>query len=208
MKIGNDENFFGISIHWHGTTAKLRRGDEFVVDIANVTELSEERRDVPESEQVVMLLRFSLADGTTRALFLDSDPVQSNAREVAGHLLELDEVFDWLLEPGYLQRQGDVGIYPARALPSESRLIPVSDYAQVFEPILSRRHTLQPEDACQFHAADERFYVRALAPVRLVHPEHHALALPAGLYEFRGARGQPLPFFTGLREGEQVALEG
>jgi hypothetical protein len=39
-----------------------------------------------------------------------------------------------------------------------------------------------------------------------VHPEHHAIALQPGLYEFRGARGTPLPSFSGLRAHERSAL--
>jgi hypothetical protein len=206
MKMGHDESFYAISIRWSGATAQLRRGDEFVADIADVVQLDSERRDVPESEQVVLLLRFGLADGSTRVLFLDSDPVQSNAREVAGHLRRLDEVFDWLLEPGYVARQGDVGIYPAHAVPATSSPIASGDYPAVFEPVLSQRHSLQPVSVCELAAGAGLFHVRALAPIRLVHPEHHAVALEPGLYELRAARGEPLPSFTGLRHGERAAL--
>jgi len=206
MEIGVDTSFFGISVSWEGRTARFRRGAEYVTDVADVVELATERRDAPAAEQSVMLVRLRSADGTVRALFLDADPVQSNAREVGPHLERLDEVFDWLLEPGFLHRQGDVGIYGVAAPQSGAQPVAVADYADRFEPVLSKRHQLSPAEACEFLAGDGKWFVRVHRATRLIHPEHPALALAPGLYELRGARGEPLPSFSGLRPHERSAL--
>lgn len=203
MRVGIDDKFFKIDIRWDGETAMLRRGEEYVANIPGVIAITEERRDLPESEQVVLLLRLFRRDGSVRTLFLDTDPVQSNVREVAPHLERLDDVFDWLLEPGYMHRQGDVGIYAAAAIPADCRAVAAAEYADHFAPILSKRHALEPLEACEFHVGDGTYFVRVHGPARLVHPEHHAIAVAPGLYEIRGARGTPLPEIVGLRHGEQ-----
>ncbi|MGZ5443432.1 MAG: CBS domain-containing protein [Thermoanaerobaculia bacterium] len=206
MQIGVDTSFYKIDIRWSGRTAMFRRGDEYVADVHDVVDISVERREVRESDQVVMLLRLHCADGSVRALFLDSDPVQSNVREVASHLDRLDDVFSWLLEPGYAHRQGDVGIYAAPDIPSASRRVPAAEVPEVFAPILSKRHSLTPVEACEFFAGQDTWFVHVRDAARLVHPEHQAIAISPGLYEIRGARGIPLPSFVGLRGEEREAL--
>jgi CBS domain-containing protein len=206
MNIGIDTAFHNIDITWSGRTAHFRRDGEFVTDVEDVQSIDVERRELPESEQTVMLLRLRSGDGSVRTLFLDADPVQSNVREVAPELERLDDVFDWLLEPGYVHRQGDVGIYPASDIPPAARCLAPAEYADAFEPILSKRHQPSPAERCEFFVAQNAWFVRAGEGVRLVHPEHHAIALQPGLYEFRGARGTPLPSFSGLRAHERSAL--
>lgn len=206
MEIGVDTTFFNIDITWDGDTARFRRDGEYVTDVHGVTALELERRDVPESEQTVMLLRLRCGDGSARALFLDADPVQSNVREVAPHLERLDDVFDWLLEPGYVHRQGDVGIYARQAIPILAHRLSAAEYPDAFEPILSKRHQLSPAESCEFFAGGGVWFVRVREAARLIHPEHHALSLEPGLYEIRGAQGTPLPSFSGLRANERNAL--
>lgn len=206
MNIGVDENFHHVNMRWSGNTLRMTRGDEFVVEVRDVAGLVEERRWMATSEQDIVFLRLFTQDGVQRAFFIDSDPVQTNVREVSSELERLDDVFPWLLPSDYTHRQGDVGIYQRATLPPSAGLIAREEYPESFIHILSKRHALDPVMACDFFVGEGRYHVRANQPSRLVHPEHPAIALAPGLYELLGARGTPLPEFVGLREGESPEL--
>lgn len=206
MNIGTDEIFHHVSLHWSGNTLRMTRGEEFVIEVRDVVGLVEERRWLAASEQDILFLRLSTQDGGRRAFFIDSDPVQTNVREVSSELERLDDVFPWLLPLDYTHRQGDVGLYQRTTLPPSAGLITREEYPDSFIHILSKRHALDPVDACDFFSGDGRYHVRVNQPARLVHPEHPAITLTPGIYEFLGARGTPLPEFVGLREGESAEL--
>jgi hypothetical protein len=206
MNIGVDENFHHVQMRWSGNTLHMTRGDEFVAEVKGVVSLTEERRWMDASEQDILFLRLFTEDGGQRAFFIDSDPVQTNVREVSSELERLDEVFPWLLPSDYTHRQGDVGIYQRATLPSSAALIDREEYPERFIHILSKRHALDPVADCDFFVGDGRYHVRVNRQSRLVHPEHPAIALSPGIYELIGARGTPLPEFVGLREGESQEL--
>lgn len=208
MNIGVDEDFYHVSMRWSGDTLRMTRGDEFVAEVKDIVEVIEERQWVSASEQHIIFLRLTKRDGERLAFFIDSDPVQTNVREVSSKLERLEDVFPWLLPSDYTHRQGDVGIYRRAALPSSAAPITKEEYPDRFINILSRRHALAPDSACDFYAGDDLYYVRVNEPARLIHPEHPAIVLAPGLYELIGARGTPLPEFTGLREGEASELGG
>lgn len=206
MKVGVDAFFHHVEIRWRGEDVELTRRGDFVADVRGVVAIAEERRYVAASRQHLLLLRMTRRGGGARLFFLDSDPVQTNVREVAPELGGLDEVLGWLLPPGFAHRQGDVGLYRARDLPPAVRPVAPAEYPEQFVSVLSKRHHLEPAAACEFFAGGDRFFVRVARAARLVHPEHPALALGPGLYELVGARGTPLPHFVGLRDGETAAL--
>lgn len=205
MKIGMDEVFHNVSILWRGQTLRMTRGAEFVVEVREVVEIVEERLWMASSEQDILFLRLFTQDGP-RAFFIDSDPVQTNVREVSPDLERLADVFPWLLPSDYTHRQGDVGIYQRPTLPPSAELIVRKAYPESFIHILSKRHALDPVTACDFFVGDGRYHVRVNQPSRLIHPEHPAIALAPGIYELLGARGTPLPEFVGLRAGESAEL--
>lgn len=206
MDIGVEENFYNVNMRWSGDVLRITRRDEFVVEVGDVVGVAEERRRVDDSEQDILLIRLLTRDGGRRVFFIDSDPVQTNVREVSAELERLDDVFSWLLPPGYTHRQGDVGIYLRNGLPPSAQLIAREEYSDRFVHILSKRHALEPADACDFFVVDRLYHVRVNRPARLIHPEHTAITLTPGVYELLGARGTPLPEFVGLREGESPEL--
>lgn len=207
MRIGTDDSFHHVAMRWGGDTLHITRRGEYVTVVEGVVRIDEERRRAEESEQDILFLRLTTRCGL-RAFFIDSDPVQTNVREVAPELERLDEVFPWLLPTGYTHRQGDVGIYRSAVLPPTALRIPREEYADHFVDILSKRHALDPMSACEFYIGDNHYYVSVNGPARLMHPEHPAIPLEVGLYQLIGARGTPLPVFVGLREGETPELRG
>jgi hypothetical protein len=208
FQIGVDTAFFKIAISWEGTTALFRRNGELVIDVSNVVRLSEEWRESPQTEQTILFLRLFRADGSVCSLFLDNDNVQSNAREVSPDLERLDDVFPWLLDQDFVHRQGDVGVYACAQVPLLATLVSEEHVLDMFEPVLSRRHTFDPLSSCELFVGNNSYYVRVNKPVRLIHPEHRSIPLAIGLYEIRGARGTALPNYIGLRDNERAALEG
>jgi hypothetical protein len=206
MDIGMDETFHHVDMRWSGNTLRMTRRDEFVAEVRGVVGIVEERRWIESSEQDILFLRLSTKDDGWRAFFIDSDPVQTNVREVSSELERLDDVFPWLLPPDYTHRQGDVGIYQRATLPPSAGPIAREEYPELFMHILSKRHALDPVDACDFFTGNGLYHVRVNSPSRLIHPEHTAIALAPGIYELLGARGTPLPEFVGLREGESAEL--
>src|SRR5215210_7708741 len=159
MNVGVDETFHHVNMCWSGDTLRVTRRDEFVVEVGDVVEVSEERRRVEASEQDIVFLRLFTRGGGPRAFFIDSDPVQTNVREVSPELERLDDVFPWLLPPGYTHRQGDVGIYRRDAVPPSARPVAREEYPERFVDILSKRHALEPAAACDFFGGDGRYHV-------------------------------------------------
>jgi hypothetical protein len=206
VKIGTNESFHHVLFQWSDGSVVLTRQNDYVTEIKNVVRVEEEFCRLEESQQDVLLLRFHDQQGGVRTLFIDSDPVQTNVREVAGHLERLDQVFAWLLPLDYVHRQGDVGLYSRETLPADVERVPSDLYPDRFIEVLSRRHGFDPENACEFYAVDDRFYVRVVGVASMIHPEHEAIPLSPGLYELVGARGTPLPEFVGLRPGETRSL--
>jgi hypothetical protein len=206
MDIGVAQAFHHVNMSWSGNTLHLTRRDEFVAEVRGVVGIVEERRWMADSEQDILFLRLCTQDDGWRAFFIDSDPVQTNVREVSSELERLDDVFPWLLPTDYTHRQGDVGIYQRTALPPAAGPIAREEYPELFIHITSKRHALDPVEVCDFFVGNGLYYVRVNRPARLVHPEHPAIALAPGIYELLGARGTPLPEFVGLREGEAAEL--
>lgn len=202
MKIGVDDHFHNVAWVWNGRTLNITRGEDWVTRVVGVLGISEEHRLVPASDQAILFVRFLIQGNGVRALFIDDDCVQTNVREVSPDLLTLDDVLLWLLPPDYTRRQGDVGVYRRTALPPGLNRINADEYPEHFSLILSKRHALQPITSCEFYVGNNRYYVVLDRAARLVHPEHSAIDLESGIYELIGARGQPLPQFVGLREGE------
>jgi hypothetical protein len=153
------------------------------------------------------LLRVRRSRGEPKGYFIDHDAAQSNIREVDASLANLTAVLAWLLPPGYVKRQGDIGIYAIASLPRAAAEVPRLEYRQAFSDLLGARHNFAPAAACHFfRAPPRRYFVRVIAPARLVHPEHAALTLQPGLYEFIGARGQPLGTVRIPRVGKPAFL--
>jgi hypothetical protein len=189
MRIGEDMAFHRLQLDWQGNTLRICRAGEMLCELPDVCHVQEERRHLPGQE--ILFLRATAADGDVSALFIDDDSVQTNVRRVAPHLADVDAVLGWLLPPGFLCRQGDVGFYPRPALPPAA--------GELAAP-LNRRHLFEPAASCRFFAgADGDVHVQVAERAQVVHPEHEAVTLEPGIYQIVGARGEPLSGVTAPR---------
>lgn len=203
IKIGKDSTFYNLDFLWKGKDLLISRKSEFVTSAKNVRDLVVEEYDEPASSQKILLMRFTCEEGE-RLLFIDADPVQTNAREVSPSLQSLKDVYDWLLSPDYAYRHGDVGVYARDTLPVGCQSVSPEKYEAAFEPVLSLRHVFKPAANCEFFVTKDRYFCRIGQDVQLMHPEHAPEALEPGLYEIIAARGVALPNIVGLREGERL----
>lgn len=205
MRLGESQTFHNVQFRWTGQRLTITRGEDHVIDIENVESVVTEQRAAPETHQFLLYLRVHAADKCF-VFFIDADEVQTNVRLVSSDLGTLDEVLGWLLPPGFVHRQGDVGIYE-RQPSSDAREIPSAQYPVVFEGVLSGRHSLEDPESCRFFSDGDRYFVEVRRDTCLVHPEHPAITLEPGWYQLVGARGECLPSFIGLRDGESAAYE-
>jgi hypothetical protein len=198
MRIGENAAFHHLQLDWQGNTLRIGRAGELVCELPDVCHTQEERRHLPGQE--VLFLKTATAGGDVSALFIDYDSVQTNVRRVAPHLADLDAVLGWLLPPGFVCRQGDVGFYPRPALPPAARCLGSYPGAGGLAALLNRRHLFEPAASCRFFAGEDGdFHVRVSERTRVVHPEHEAVTLEPGIYRILGARGEPLAGATAPR---------
>jgi hypothetical protein len=136
-------------------------------------------------DQEILLVRL-ISNGLAWLLFADYDGVQTNLREVDSSLSSAEEVIKWLLPPDFFARQGDVGIYRGSV-------------AEKLDPCIKSqrpdlgRHTFESRENCILFCLEHRMFARVLRETRMMHPEHAAVVLPPGEYEFRYARGTSYP---------------
>lgn len=201
MRIGESTTFHHLQLDWQGNTLRIGRAGELVCELPDLCHTQAERRHLPGQE--VLFLKAAAADGDVQALFIDYDSVQTNVRRVASHLADIDEVLGWLLPPGFLCRQGDVGFYPRPDLPSAVRCLgsyPSDSDGGDLAALLNRRHLFEPAGSCRFFAGENGdFHVQVAERARVVHPEHEAVTLEPGIYQILGARGEALAGVTAPR---------
>lgn len=197
-------SFYNIDFYFSGKDLLLERDGETIRRFKTVKALKKEYYEEPDHHQSILLLRVTDDQGK-HLLFIDADPVQTNAREVHNELFSLQEVYDWLLEPGYAYRQGDVALYNFEGDFDRLKQVDTGSYADAFENILSRRHLIDPPNSCSFFVSDKHYLVVVKEHgVRLIHPEHEPVDLEIGTYRVVGANGTALPDYIGFREGETV----
>jgi hypothetical protein len=156
----------------------------------------EDETKTPEQH---MLLFWFVAGHERIKFFADHDGVQTNLREVDPSLVGLENVIKWLLPPGYLARQGDVGLYSADISQAGATEVAAADHLDAFSPILKRRHMIAAPKNCRFFQSPSRFFVRVEQVTQLIHPEHAAISLRPGEFELMGARGTVYPILQNVR---------
>lgn len=206
IAVGEDTNYFGIKITWlDDNTMRMTRQEEFVTEISGIVDFSYDEMYNQETEQSMMFLKVFSKNNEVRAFFLDADPVQTNAREVDSSLGNLKEVLNWLLPPGYLCRQGDIGFYTCNGIPKEAIEVDRNEYEEYFIKPFHKRHLIEPKENCDFYVLDsDEYYINVKEKTNIVHPEHHLVQLPLGPVKVLCARGEPLPKIIGLKDGEKI----
>jgi len=210
LVIGEDTNYYGIDMRWENDNdLVMNRGDEFVIRINNVKEVTYLEEYSEKTEQSMMLLKVFYDEDKVTALYLDADPVQTNAREVDSSVNTIKETLEWLLRPGYFCRQGDIGFYVCDSIPADAVEVPREEYEDYYVKPFHKRHYIEPKENCNFYVigtdpSNYKYYMKANKPANIVHPEHPLVELPLGCIEVVCAGGEPLPKIIGLKEGETM----
>lgn len=197
--------FHGLSIDWRGGGLVIVREGIAIFELSgcpcNVS-LKVEAEDQSESEHCVLL---EVAAGPFRWLFfLDFDGLQTNMREVAPNLRSLQAVRDWLLPPGYVQRQGDIGIYAVDI--NLAREISAAEGAVALNSVLKGRHALEVVGGIRYFERDGIVVVKTDSVTRLMHPEHAPVELASGSYRFVAASGVVYPIWQDVRDASGLPL--
>ncbi|MGB8981783.1 MAG: hypothetical protein WCC12_07905 [Anaerolineales bacterium] len=132
--------------------------------------------------------------------FINCDGVQTGMREVDPVLRSLAEVYNWLLPPGYLFRQGDVAIYRASFKGATSRELSTDVVNKELDSVLYGRHVLECNKSLRYCNVDRGAIVQCTATLMLVHPEHPNLEMEPGTYRLVGAAGVSYPIKQNARE--------
>ena len=189
--VGRDWQWGHLLFAWEDATLRVTRHRDIILEIAAVTGITmESEHDDDGGERGLLRVE---SPGAWRAFFVDRNQIQSNVREVDASLTTLTSVLEWLLPPGFVHRQGDIGVY-ACALPRDGEAgDPAASHPGVLAPLLGSRHLFDRPRHCAFIQTGGRYFVAVREPVRLIHPEHSPVEIAAGTYELVRARGRTLP---------------
>jgi hypothetical protein len=86
-------------------------------------------------------------------------------------------------------RQGDILFLQKELLPPDLQLVEQHDPILVEGEVTGHAHQVETLDTVRILSAGRLLlYLQVMAPVRIVHQEHHPITLPIGLYEIRRQR--------------------
>jgi hypothetical protein len=189
--VGQDLQWGHLVFEWEEDTLSVTRDGQLMLEMSAITKITlEQQPDNDGGERGLLRIE---SRKTWRAFFIDRNDTQSNLREVDASLTTLSSVLDWLLPPGFVYRQGDIGIYQCATPPCGPSSFRVEAHQRAFAPVLGSRHRFDRPERCAFILADGRYFVAVRTAVNLIHPEHPLVAIDAGTYELVAARGRTLP---------------
>jgi hypothetical protein len=131
--------------------------------------------------------------------FVNFDGVQTNLREVDPGLESVRAAFDWLLPPGYLSRQGDIGVYRATAPEKCDIEISGARAEQLLRSVLKDRHKLDGGHPRRYFARPGSVLIESATAMTIRHPEHATLGLGPGVYRLCSANGLVYPICQNAR---------
>lgn len=204
LPLTGETRWGGVVVIADGGTLQIERYAQRVMTVTNVTKMTAEAGLGSDGTREILLRLRSPAGW--RAFFIDESDCQSNLREIDPSVTTLAAAVAWLLPPGFVCRQGDVGIYPCAVMPTQARACAAGTHLEAFGPVLGRRHVFETAAHCDFFVADCRYFVSVRDHVRLIHPEHESIAIERGQYEIISARGTPIPDALPLREALPATL--
>lgn len=200
----DDHCFHALTIGCKAQAVTITLRGNHVETIDRVKGMTIERKRDEYRDQDLMLLRISGGD-RTRTFFVDHEHRNTNIREVAPELSTLPDALQWLLPAGYLARQGDTAFY-ATSVPAEAAEIDLVNFERLLVPLIGGRHQFRERTGSQFYTLDGRFFFRASALQRIVHPEHPPIELQPGNYELVIARGRSLPDLVEIRAANTLLV--
>jgi hypothetical protein len=190
-----------------GRNLLVTKGSQALLSLRDVLHVQIESTTDEETCGHVALARVLRAGGRMQVFFIDFDEKQSNVRRIKPSLKSVREARAWLLPPGYVHRQGDVGIYARARLPASAAEIAREQQPTEFASLLNRRHRFEAICNCRFFRTTNRHFVQVVSETRMLHPEHSPVTLLPGLYALRGAKGQAIGHEIPVHIGKPSLVE-
>jgi hypothetical protein len=202
---GEERTFHDARFSQSGERLTIRLREYIVDEIDAVSTVHMESGLDHATGQELLFLKV-VAEGGTRAFFVDYEHGQTNVREVSPTLTSLSGTLAWLLPPGFLLRQGDLAFYPMRQLPQDVQEVSLEQFERLLLAEIGGRHLICAAPTCKFYVEASRFFFYVSEGMQVTHPEHPPAVLNPGHYELAIARGRSLPEYFEIREARTFAV--